>query len=160
MRYRTSKQTTFTRASRPYLRADSRPDRRSSRCPLVLAALMAVEVVGMALLWTLVPLGWIWVGREIGAATYSALAGMAGAFLGFVASAIVIALALERIDVAWIDLRRQVGHRQPEGALVRKWRSPERSVCSLSMSGTTCSPTPSCCPSCRPHELRTVAADG
>jgi hypothetical protein len=83
------------------------------------AAVLAVEVMGMAFMWAVVPFAWIWVGERIGDASGSlALAG-GGAFLGFVGTVVVTASALTRIDNFWIELRRRAGYQQAKGALTQ-----------------------------------------
>ena len=71
----------------------------------------------MAFMWAALPFAWIWVGKRVGAATLSLTAAVGVTFLGFVATVVVAAWALQRIDNAWIEMRRRAGHEQSEGAL-------------------------------------------
>jgi hypothetical protein len=84
---------------------------------MTFAALLGVEIVGAALMWTGVPLAWFLVGREIGAATGSLGASAGIAFLGFVATVVVMARVLQRIDDRWVRLRRAAGHKRAQGPL-------------------------------------------
>jgi hypothetical protein len=86
---------------------------------LARAVLVMAEIVGMVVLWSLVPLAWIWTGKQVGAATGSLMASLSAAFLGFVASVVVIARILQRVDALWIALRRRAGYEQKQGALTQ-----------------------------------------
>lgn len=80
-------------------------------------SLLTAEVLGMALMWTGIPFAWFWVGSKIGAATGSLSASAGIAFLGFVASVVVIARVLQRVDGYWVELRRRAGHQTTQGPL-------------------------------------------
>jgi hypothetical protein len=82
-------------------------------------ALVVAEVAGTALMWAAVPFLWFWVGERIGSATGSFGLALAGAFGGFVATVIAVAVALQRLDDRWVLLRRRASHDQRDGALPR-----------------------------------------
>ncbi len=83
------------------------------------AALVAVEVLGMAVMWTAVPFAWIQVGGHVGAATSSLAAASGTAFFGFLASVVLIARGLRLVDNRWVELRTRAGYKQREGALTQ-----------------------------------------
>lgn len=80
-------------------------------------ALLAVEVLGTCLMWAPIPIAWMWVGSRVYNATGSIALDGAVAFLGFVASIVIVIRVLIRLDRVWIGLRQQAGHDQDEGAL-------------------------------------------
>jgi hypothetical protein len=47
------------------------------------------------------------------------MAALSTAFLGFVASVVVVARILQQVDALWIELRRRAGHEQKQGALTQ-----------------------------------------
>jgi hypothetical protein len=83
------------------------------------AGLLLVEVVGIAVMWVAIPIGWMWIGGRVYDATGSLGAYGAVAFFGFVGTAWLAMTALRRIDGVWVTLRRRAGFDQAEGALVR-----------------------------------------
>jgi hypothetical protein len=60
---------------------------------------------------------WMWIGARAYNATGSLLADMGVAFLGFVATIVVVMKGLHQMDKACVALRRRAGHDQREGAL-------------------------------------------
>jgi hypothetical protein len=83
------------------------------------AALVVLELIGCVLMWSAIPLGWMWVGAQVYLATYSIFADLAVALTGFVATTILTMGLLNRADATWVRLRREAGHEQREGALTR-----------------------------------------
>jgi hypothetical protein len=83
------------------------------------AAVLAVEVIGCLLLWAPIPAAWMWIGARVFDATASPLADLGVAFGGFFATTLLTIGALNRIDRAWVELRRRAGHDQAEGALTQ-----------------------------------------
>jgi hypothetical protein len=83
------------------------------------AAVLAVEVIGCLLLWAPIPAAWMWIGARVYGATGSLLSDLGVAFGGFFATTLLTMGALNRIDRAWVDLRRRAGHDQAEGALTQ-----------------------------------------
>jgi hypothetical protein len=83
------------------------------------AAVLAVEVIGCLLLWAPIPAAWMWIGARVYDATASLLADLGVAFGGFFATTLLTMGALNRIDRAWVELRRRAGHDQAEGALTQ-----------------------------------------
>jgi hypothetical protein len=80
-------------------------------------AVLAVEVIGSALMWVAIPLAWLWIGGRVYAATGSLAADAGVAFFGFVGATLLAVVALRRVDSVWISLRQRAGHEQEEGAL-------------------------------------------
>ena len=83
------------------------------------AALLALEMVGCVLMWSAIPLGWMWVGAQVYLATYSIAADLGVALTGFIATTILTMGLLNRADEMWVRLRREAGHDQKEGALTK-----------------------------------------
>jgi hypothetical protein len=83
------------------------------------AAVLAVEVIGCLLLWAPIPAAWMWIGARVYGATGSLIADLGVAFGGFLATTLLTMGALNRIDRAWVDLRRRAGHEQADGALTQ-----------------------------------------
>lgn len=83
------------------------------------AALLALELVGCVLMWSAIPLGWMWVGAQVYEATFSIAADLGVAFTGFVVSTLLTMGLLNRADELWVRLRREAGHEQREGALTK-----------------------------------------
>lgn len=79
--------------------------------------MFTVEVVGAVLMWTLVPLAWLWIGGRVYAATGSLAADGGVALFGFAATAFLLMVGLIRVDRTWVAMRRQSGHPEAEGAL-------------------------------------------
>src|SRR5438046_7472676 len=86
---------------------------------LASAVLLVAEVVGLAVMWVLIPLAWMWVGGRAYNLTGSLGAYGAVAFFGFVFTAWRAMIVLGHIDAVWITLRRRAGYDQRDGALVR-----------------------------------------
>lgn len=82
-------------------------------------AVLAVEAVGSLLMWAAVPLAWLWVGGRVYTATGSLAADLGTAFLGLLATAVVLMRALVRLDRGWVALRRAAGQDQVDGVLTR-----------------------------------------
>jgi hypothetical protein len=59
----------------------------------------------------------MWIGARVNDATNSLAAGGGVTFLGFVATIMLAAAALARLDRLWVILRRRAGHDQTQGAL-------------------------------------------
>jgi hypothetical protein len=95
----------------------ARPDRRLAG--LASVALLALEVLGTILMWLPIPLAWLWVGGRIYSVTGSLAADLAVAFFGFVATTLLVLVALIRVDKMWIALRRRAGHKQAQGAVAQ-----------------------------------------
>ena len=85
----------------------------------ICAALVAAEVTGFLAILLPVPAAWMWVGARIYDETSSLLADLIVAFGGYLASLLAGMGALNRVDQAWVQLRRRAGHAQREGALTR-----------------------------------------
>jgi hypothetical protein len=83
------------------------------------AALLALELVGCVLMWSAIPLGWMWVGAQVYLATFSIAADLGVALTGFIATTILTMGLLNRADEVWVRLRREAGHDQKEGALTK-----------------------------------------
>jgi hypothetical protein len=83
------------------------------------AGVLAVEAIGSLLMWAPLPLAWMWVGGKVYNATGSLAADGTVALLGFLVTMSLTMAALNRLDTVWIDLRRQAGHRQEQGALTQ-----------------------------------------
>jgi hypothetical protein len=83
------------------------------------AAVLALEAMGSLLMWAPLPLAWMWVGGRVYNATGSLAADGTVALLGFLVTMWLTMAALNRLDGVWIELRRQAGHRQQQGALTQ-----------------------------------------
>jgi hypothetical protein len=81
------------------------------------AVVLAVEVVGCVMLWAPIPLAWMWIGARVYEATGSMSADLAVALGGFFVTTVLTMRALNRIDRVWVELRREAGYEQREGAL-------------------------------------------
>jgi hypothetical protein len=81
------------------------------------AVMLGVEAIGVLSMWALIPLAWLWIGGRAYAATGSLGLDLGLAFFGFAATTVAMLALLNRVDHAWIGLRRQAGHDQPKGAL-------------------------------------------
>jgi hypothetical protein len=82
-------------------------------------ALLAVEAVGTVLMWAPIPLAWLWIGGRVYSLTGSLGLDLAVAFFGSVATILLTMMALNRVDRAWVALRRRAGHDQKHGALAQ-----------------------------------------
>jgi hypothetical protein len=94
-------------------------DQGAAQGPPSLASvfLLAVEALGSVLMWAAIPLAWLWIGGRVYSATGSLGLDLGVAFLGFVLTLFLALAVLRRIDWRWIQLRRQAGYEQKEGAL-------------------------------------------
>src|SRR4051794_38583337 len=81
--------------------------------------IVAIEIAGCICMWAPVPLAWMWVGGRVYRLTGSLLADLVAAFGGFTLIVMLTMGALNRIDARWVQLRRDAGHDQREGALTR-----------------------------------------
>jgi hypothetical protein len=79
--------------------------------------LLLVEAVGSLAIWAAIPLGWLWIGGRVYAATGSLGADAAVAFFGSVACIVGAVALLRRVDRVWIAHRRRAGYDQVEGVL-------------------------------------------
>jgi hypothetical protein len=78
---------------------------------------LALEVVGSLMIWAPIPVAWMWVGAHVYDGTGSFAAGAVAWFAGFVATTWFAFVALARLDMRWVALRRRAGHDQADGAL-------------------------------------------
>ena len=83
------------------------------------AALLALELVGGVLMWSAIPLGWMWVGARVYEAPFSIAADLGVAMTGFITTTLLTMGLLNRADAVWVRLRRQAGREQKEGALTK-----------------------------------------
>ena len=68
-------------------------------------------------MWVPVPFAWLWIGGQVYRLTGSLAADGAVAFLGFVATVVLLLAALRRLDWLWVVLRKRAGYDQEDGAL-------------------------------------------
>jgi hypothetical protein len=59
---------------------------------------MAIMVIGSIVLWAGTPLAWLWIGSQIQGATQSIGAALAAAFVGVIATILVLASLLTRLS--------------------------------------------------------------
>jgi hypothetical protein len=59
---------------------------------------MAIMVIGSIVLWVGTPLAWLWIGSQIQGATQSIGAALAAAFVGVIATILVLASLLTRLS--------------------------------------------------------------
>jgi hypothetical protein len=104
-----------------HYRAD--PERggdRRRRTDAVLAGLvLALEALLCLSVWGPQTAGWLWIGSQVDYALDSTMAGVAVAFLGTLATAMLTLAVASRLDHVWRLLRRAAGHDQRDGALGR-----------------------------------------
>jgi hypothetical protein len=81
------------------------------------AAMLAVEAIGSVSMWSAIPLAWLWIGGRVYALTGSLGADLGVAFFGFAATTVLALSELNRLDGAWVGLRRRAGHEQEVGVL-------------------------------------------
>jgi hypothetical protein len=86
---------------------------------LASVGLLLAEIVGCLCIWIVIPAGWMWIAAQVYEATLSIAADLAVALGGFIVTITLAMSALNRIDMMWVELRRQSGHEQREGALTR-----------------------------------------
>jgi hypothetical protein len=95
--------------------AEGAPSSRLARAGS--AALLAIEALGTLLMWAPIPLAWLWIGGRVYSLTGSLATDLAVAFAGFIGTTLLAVVVLQRVDQAWITLRRRAGHDQENGAL-------------------------------------------
>jgi hypothetical protein len=83
------------------------------------ALLLMLEVVGCLAMWVPIPAVWMWIGARVFDATGSMGLDLLVALGGFTGTTMLTMGALNRIDAAWVALRRGAGHDQREGALTQ-----------------------------------------
>lgn len=83
------------------------------------AVLVAVEVLGCVLMWSANPLAWMWVAARVYEATGSIFADLVAGLGGFTVTTMLMMEGLNRVDAAWVQMRRRAGHDQREGMLTR-----------------------------------------
>jgi hypothetical protein len=83
----------------------------------IAAVILGIEVIGAAAMWVPVPFAWLWIGGQVYQLTGSLAADGAVAFLGFVATVVLLIAALRRLDRVWVVLRKRAGYDQEEGPL-------------------------------------------
>jgi hypothetical protein len=84
---------------------------------------VAIMVIGSIVLWAGTPLAWLWIGSQIQGATQSIGAALAVAFVGVIATILVLASLLARLSDLYRANRVARGHGDPghvvlEGVLV------------------------------------------
>jgi hypothetical protein len=84
---------------------------------VIAAGILVIEVIGAAAMWVPVPFAWLWIGGQVYRLTGSLAADGAVAFLGFVATVVLLLAALRRLDRLWVVLRKRTGYDQEDGAL-------------------------------------------
>jgi hypothetical protein len=83
------------------------------------AGLVFVELIVTLLMWAPIPAGWMWIGAQVYTATGSLFADGVVVMTGFLATITAAMAALNRLDRAWVSLRRRAGHQQRDGMLTR-----------------------------------------
>jgi len=68
--------------------------------------------------WGPLPAGWLWIASQVQYLTDSVSAGILAGFAGLMGTLVVGLIALKRLDVAWILVRRAAGYDQRQGRLV------------------------------------------
>jgi hypothetical protein len=96
-----------------------RGDRRQTLDSWLAAALLAAMVLVNLLFWGPLPLGWLWIGSQVDYLTASTFIGIVAAFFGLLATLLLGLMAMRRLDLAWILVRRAAGHDQREGTIGR-----------------------------------------
>jgi hypothetical protein len=103
-----------------YREQPERAGARRQRADAVLAAaVLAVEALLCLSVWGPQPLGWLWIGSQASFHADSNFLGVAVAFFGILATAMLTLAACVRLDRVWRLLRRAAGHEQREGVLAR-----------------------------------------
>ncbi|HEY8867312.1 MAG TPA: hypothetical protein VIM22_10280 [Solirubrobacteraceae bacterium] len=82
-------------------------------------ALLALMVFVNLLFWGPLPLAWLWIGSQVDYLTDSTFFGMVVAFFGLLLTLLLGLMAMRRLDVTWILVRRAAGHDQREGTIGR-----------------------------------------
>ena len=84
------------------------------------AVVILIAMVGLCLLfWGPLPIVWMWVGSYIQVWTGSPTLGIVGSFMGLLGNLLVALMAMRRLDLFWILVRRAGGHDQREGVIGR-----------------------------------------
>ena len=104
------------------VRYRSLPERGSGRRrafdqSLAWAILALMFVVNLSF-WGPLPVGWLWIASQVQYLTDSVSAGILAGFAGLMGTLLVGLIALKRLDVAWILVRRAAGYDQRQGRLV------------------------------------------
>src|ERR1700744_174923 len=84
---------------------------------------MAIMVIGSIVLWVGTPLAWLWIGSQVQGATQSIGVALAAAFVGGIATILVLASLLARLSDLYRATRVACGRGDPghvvlEGVLV------------------------------------------
>jgi hypothetical protein len=84
---------------------------------------VAIMVIGSIVLWAVTPLAWLWVGSQIQGATQSIGVALVAAFVGVIATILVLASLLSRLSDLYRANRVARGYGDPghvvlEGVLV------------------------------------------
>ena len=91
--------------------------RRARVDALLAAAVLAIETLLCLSVWGAQPLAWLWIGSQASYWSDSNFLGVAVAFFGILATAMLTLAATVRLDRAWRLLRRAAGHEQREGVV-------------------------------------------
>jgi len=95
-------------------------DLRRMRADSALANLVLLGEIALCLTcWGPQPLGWLWVGSQVGYQTDSVSLGILCAFAGLLLTLMLTLMLATRLDHLWRILRRAAGHEQQEGILAR-----------------------------------------
>lgn len=105
-----------TRYRTPPQRGD---DRRRHLDALLAAGLLAVMVLVNLSFWGPLPLACLWIGGHAQYLTDSIGFGLLAAFGTLIGGLLLGLMALKRLDIAWILVRRAAGHDQREGMIGR-----------------------------------------
>lgn len=103
-----------TRYRTPPERGD---DRRRHIDDLVAAGLLALMVLVNVCFWGPLPLASLWIGGHAQWLTDSIGAGLFASFVTLGGGLLLGLMALKRLDLAWILVRRAAGHDQREGVI-------------------------------------------
>ena len=82
-------------------------------------AIFAAEAVLVLSVWTVQPLGWLWVASQVSYLLGSIALGLLAGFGGMIVGLIITVAILVRFDNAWKLVRRAAGHDQGQGVLER-----------------------------------------
>ena len=81
--------------------------------------IILLEILGAFVMWLPNPVAWIWLGARAFEVTDRAIVGGSVAMLGILGSTVLLLMALNRLDLRWVTLRRRAGHDQKDGVLTR-----------------------------------------
>ena len=87
--------------------------RRMLRTGVGAVLVMAIMVIGSIVLWVGTPLAWLWIGSQIQGATQSIGAALAAAFVGVIATILVLASLLTRLSDLYRANRVACGRGDP-----------------------------------------------